>query len=192
MSLNIDDINIKSDRFDIPNEIFLKELRGAPLEERQKSIHALNQSFNLGELKTVETPFSVVFGNKAGEIEYFPPSGALWARNSKLENQFKDEIREWSDLLEQRKDGEVFFTFGKDTTKKLIKQAIHLLTDTDLLLGSAREMMQDPVVVLDQFAQLDEEGKEIQHGASTASVSISYAVNGQTSFWTRCKIHSLC
>ena len=38
--------------------------------------------------------------------------------------------------------------------------------------------MKDPVAVLDQFAQLDEEGKEIQRGASTASVRIAYEVAG--------------
>ena len=140
MSLTLDDIAIKTRVQEIPSEINLQELRAVTLEERRQSIMHFSERFELGELKNLETPYSLMFGNRRGEVEYFPASGAVWARNTKFEEQFGDEMRKWQDLREEEKDGEIIFQFGERTNRQFIKEAMDFLGNAGLLEGQRQRI----------------------------------------------------
>ncbi|HEX8688235.1 MAG TPA: hypothetical protein VF654_17105, partial [Pyrinomonadaceae bacterium] len=98
MPLTLKDLDIRVNLPKLPSAINLFQLSAPALGDRRRAIESLTKRFELGELKTVELPDFVVFGSRRGEVQFFPASGAVIARDGAAEAQAKDEERPWKNL----------------------------------------------------------------------------------------------
>lgn len=174
MALKAEDLSIKARIPELPSSMSLLELKGASLEERRWTIGALSRRFDLGELTPVETPHSLIFASKRGEVEYFHASGAIWARNVEADEKAENEERKWTGLHEVGRGENRRFTLDGKETKRLSELAISLLGEAGLL----RDYILCNKVELDQVTHLDEKGHEISRGAGSATIKFIYAVEG--------------
>ena len=88
---------------------------------------------NLGTLAKFELKDSVMFASSRGEVEYFPASGSIWARDATAGEKAENEERKWDGLEKSKVQGETNFVLSKTTTESLSNQAHELLKKTELL-----------------------------------------------------------
>lgn len=128
----------------------------------------------LGKVKSAEIPHGYVFASRFGEVEFFRASGAIWASDTTADEKFKSEARPWRGVQKKGTGRTAAFTLGRETSTKLAEASLELLKETGLL----REEVSRPSIKLDRWAQLDAKGREIKSGAGTATVQLSYKVEG--------------
>jgi hypothetical protein len=98
VAVKLDDLIISADLPEARGDMPVFKVRGSSLEERQGAIDLLGKRLELGELAIAEVEESLFYISKAGEVQYYRPSGALWARNSAAGRAFDSEIRPWTNL----------------------------------------------------------------------------------------------
>ncbi|MEN8238454.1 MAG: hypothetical protein ABFR53_04535 [Actinomycetota bacterium] len=174
MTLTIRDLNLQVELPELPRSIPVAQLAAPTLEERRTSIDVIAGALGLDDLSPGETGHSLAFVGERGEIEYFPASGAVWARDAAAEAAHGDELRRWVGLEKSRTEDGTIYTLNRDTSRGLMEQANALVEAAGLV---EREAMR-PSIVLDQVEELDEEGQTIQSGAGTATVMTRYSVEG--------------
>ena len=174
MALTLDDVDWKVRLPEPPRSLPLYETTAPTLQQRSRAMDVLGKRLGLEELRPVELPHSVVYASRRGEVEFFPASGGLWARNAQLGDRFDDELRDWPGVVESRGRDGTIFTLDPDRTKRLLEQARSLFVEA----GLASDVMTAGVVALDQVAELDEKGKELRRGAGTATARFAYALEG--------------
>jgi hypothetical protein len=178
MALKVQYLDIKTRIPKLPTSMSLLELKGTSLDERQWAISFLSRRLDLGDLKPIETPNSLVFASKRGEVEYFHASGAIWARNTEADEKAENEERKWTGLREIGEGINRHFALEDKSAKQLSEHAKSLLGEAGLL----REHILRADVELDQVAHLDEKGGEISRGAGSATVKFIYGVEGLRAF----------
>lgn len=174
MALTLDDVDWKVRLPEPPKSLPLYETTAPTLKDRSRAMEVIGKQLGLNELRPVELPHSVVYASRRGEVEFFPASGGLWARNAELGDRHDNELRDWPGLVESRGQDDTAFTLDRDHTKRLLEQARSLFADA----GLAADAMTAGVVALDQVAELDEKGKELRRGAGTATARFAYAIEG--------------
>lgn len=174
MPLTTTDVDFQTELPELPDAVQVPQLSAVSLDERRQAIGALTERLGLGDVKRVETMDSIAFVSERGEVEYFPASGAVWARDATTERTNKSELRRWDGIEEIRDGDDTRFALDREMTGRVVRDASALL-DT---LGFVEEDQGKPRVVLDQVAELDEEGQTITAGAGSASVIYDYDFAG--------------
>ncbi|MGH6920440.1 MAG: hypothetical protein ACREJ0_22365, partial [Geminicoccaceae bacterium] len=174
MALTLDDFDWKVRLPEPPKSLPLYETTAPALKERSRAMEVIGKQLGLNELRPVELPHSVVYASKRGEVEFFPASGGLWARNAELSDRYDNELRDWSGLVESRGRGDTTLAFAPDAGKRLLEQARSLFADA----GLGSDAMASGAIDLDQVAELDEKGKELRRGAGSATARFAYALEG--------------
>jgi hypothetical protein len=148
-------------------------LSAPTLDDRRAAISRLRDYLKLGDLRTAELDHAVVMASEQGDIQYFPASGAVMARDATAGRAAENELRKWPEL-EDTKTGGQRVILHPDASKRLIGQVTELLEPVGLL----GKPISRSSVELEQVAQLDEKGNERQYGAGKAVVKFQYAVEG--------------
>ncbi len=152
-------------------------VRGASVEERKPTIDHLGDVLKLGELHAVGAEGSQFFAGEAGEIQFYRPSGALWARNALANREYQDERRPWKQLEKvadpDTREGEKL-ALVKEAEELISSLAKALLTRASLLAREATFAG----VSLEQFARLDAKGKEVERLAGEATARFIYSLDG--------------
>lgn len=174
MALTLDDIDWKVRLPEPPKSLPLYETTAPSLKDRSRAMEVIGEQLGLQELRPVELPHSVVHASRRGEVEFFPASGGLWARNAELGDRYDNELRDWPGLVESHGRGDPALTLSPDSSKQLLEQARSLFADSGLL----SDAMAAGAVELDQVAELDEKGNELRRGAGTATARFAYALDG--------------
>jgi len=111
-----------------------------------------------------------------GMIQYYRPSGAIWAHNATADDQYPDESRPWK--IETVKDPEdpenLKMVLKAKEEKQLLKTTHELLKRANLL----SEQAYFDGVKLDQVAKLNEKGTEVDHFPGEATARFLYKLDG--------------
>lgn len=175
MELNINDIEIKSEVPKIPDSLPVYKVKTASLEERRPSIEFLGKLLKFSKLYHVEVEDFVHILSKEGEIQYYRPSGAIWARNIIYDREFKNEGRLWktNTSTEENDKDVVDLVLSKETEQDLIKKS-NAIFEKSKLLGKEAFFSN---VSLEQISKFDEKGNEIDTIAGEATVRFLYKLN---------------
>lgn len=170
MPLTSRDIDFKVDLPDIPATTPVISHTPPCARERDDTTRAIAKVLQIDLKGTAELPHGYAVGSDRGQVEVFSASGAVRARNVERLEAFPDERRRWSDV---GRDDEGAFRLGDRLTRHLIGHGQELLQRVGL--------SDEPAgidVSLGQWAQLNEDGKELDSGPGRATVRFSYAVEG--------------
>jgi hypothetical protein len=181
MTLKVDDLIISVKLPDMRKDMPVFKVRGASLDERRPAIEVFRDSLDLGELAVAEFGDSLHFFSRVGEVQFYRPSGAIWARNAAADEAFDSEIRPWK--TEETADPE------DETIRKLVlpeSLSQDLAGQSQAILEKAGLSSKHAFfagVELEQIAELDEEGTQVGQFAGEATVRFLYkledvAVNG--------------
>jgi hypothetical protein len=173
MALKLDDLELKTPLPKLPPSLPVFALAAPSLEERRAPINRLGEHLQLGALRAVELGHGTVLASERGDITHFHASGALWARDATAAQGAGNEFRKWDGLSTAGTDGQRV-ALNADASRKLVAQAKELLQPLGLLGNEAASAS----VQLDQVAQLDAKGNELEHGAGQATVKFQYDVGG--------------
>ena len=173
MALTLDNIEFKTELPKIPDSISLYNLKSPSLEEREPAIKLFIEILKLGKVNTIELKDSIMFASKRGEVEFFPASGSIWARDALAGEKTENEERKWDGLEKKNIQGETHYVLNTNAAERLSKQAYELLDKSKLL----NENAVFDRVELDQYVQFDEKGQEINSGAGSATIKFLYAVD---------------
>jgi hypothetical protein len=171
MALKMSDLELQTRLPELPSSIPVFALSAPSLDDRRAGIGRLGEHLKLGDLRSAELDHAVVMASERGDIHYFHASGAVLARDATAGQDQTNEFRKWDGLQDSETGGDRM-TLNPDVSKRLITQAQELLEPIGLL-GKERA---SAIVQLQQVAQLDEEGREIAHGAGRATVKFGYAI----------------
>lgn len=174
MSLKLTDIKFEVPLPKMPAAVELFELKAPSMEERRPAIELFRKRFEMGETRTAELPGMTVMASRMGEIQFFPASGALLARDATQEEAFPNEERKWQGVERVKEEGRTVYRLNADAAKKLVAQARGVIEEARFI---SREMT-EPVVELDQWAQMDEKGNVLSSGAGQAMVRCGYQIGG--------------
>lgn len=174
MALKLDDIDFNVRLPELPREVPLYRTTAPSLGERSRALDLFGRTLRLEALQPVELPDSVVYAGKRGELEYFPASGGLWARNACHDERFDSASRDWPGPVETVDRDRAVFELEAGGARRLLEQARRLFAEADLV----SEPMSGGSIVLDQVTELDENGNELRRGAGTATARFDYALDG--------------
>lgn len=174
MAMRITDVKFEVPLPRMPAAIELFELKAPSREERARTIDVLRKRFELGEVQTAELPGFMVLAGKRGDIQYFPASGGVIARDASREEAFESEERKWEGLTRVQEGDETIYRLKPESEKKLAAQAMSIVEEAGLV---SREMT-GAVVELDQWAEMDEKGQVRRSGAGSATVRTGYSIGG--------------
>ena len=161
-----------------PRSVPLFEAKTPSLDERKAALDFFREVLDLGDTRTVDLADSIAFAGKRGEVEFFPASGAIWARDAEAEQAHENEMRKWPGLEEIRGDNDVILGLGRQATGDLVKQAREVFERAEL----TAEQMKPVGVALEQVSQLSERGEILERGAGAASVMFGYELEGLSVF----------
>src|SRR5262245_10952694 len=133
MALSLDDLDWKVRLPEPPKSLPLYETTAPALKERSRAMEVIGKQLGLVELRPVELPHSVVYASRRGEVEFFPASGGLWARNAELGDRYDNELRDWPGLIESRGRGDTTLGLAPDVSQRLLDQARSLFADAGLV-----------------------------------------------------------
>lgn len=174
MTLTIQDLNLQVELPELPRSVPVAQLEAPTIEERRTAIEVIAETLGLDKLSSGETGHSLAFVGERGEVEYFPASGAVWARDAAAEAAHKDELRGWEGLEKSRTHDGTVYTLNRDVSRRLLEQTNALVEAAGFIEREAGK----PRIVLDQVEELDEEGRTIRSGAGTATVVTQYSLEG--------------
>ena len=160
MPLTFKDIDFAVDLPDIPATAPVVGHTPPCIKDSDETTRALAEVLQIDLKGTAELPHGYAVGSDRGQVEVFSASGAVRARNAERLSAYPDERRKWSEV-ERDDDGTYRLADGL---------ARHLVG-----LGDEPAAID---VSLGQWAQLNEDGKEVDSGTGRATVRFSYAVEG--------------
>lgn len=171
MTLSFKDLEFRTELPDIPSTMPVAQIAAQCASERGRSVKALADHFELGDLVEVGVPWGYALGNEAGQVEFFSASGGVRGRNLKVVNTFEDERRDWADARTVDSKAGTQWVLGEKSHRELVKRSRRLLESIGLAVDAA-----STDVVLGQWALLDEDGNERESGPGRATVKLSYAL----------------
>ena len=173
MAFNIEDIESEVKLPEIPQSMPVFTVKAASLDERKNAIEMISNECRLGDIShTIKLEDSLHFISKQGVLQYYRPSGAIWARNVAADESFKDERRPWkTEKVADEEDKENFkLVLPESIEKELTKKTQALFGDAKLLGKQA--YFSD--VSLEEISELNKEGKEIERFPGEATVRFLY------------------
>jgi len=175
MKINMNDIEIVSKIPRLPSSLPVFRTKKATLNDRKHAIEILSEELKLSKLHAIEVEDSIHMLSKEGELQYYRPSGALWARNIAVDTKFEDERRSWkTEKVPDEENKEDFkLILPKTIERQLVEKTQSLFKRTELIGKHA--YFAD--VSLEQISEFDEKGKEINRFAGEATVRFLYKLN---------------
>ena len=172
MTLKVDSLIISAELPDVGKEMPVFKVRGASLEERRLAIDLFSERLELGKVSVFELGDSLHYLSEAGEMQFYRPSGALWARSAAADKAFDSEIRPWeTEEMPDPKDETITkLVLTQKTSAELADQSRAILEEA----GLSSEHAFFVGIELDQIAELDEEGSEIAQYAGEATARFLY------------------
>ena len=170
MPMQFRDIDFKVDLPDIPRSAPVVSHTPPCTRDSADTTKAIAEILDIDVKGTAQVPHGYVVGSDRGQVEVFAASGAVRARNVERLTAYPDESRKWADI-ERGDDGT--YRLGEEQTKNLTNQGQRLLRRVGLLQEFA-----SIDVSLGQWAQLSEDGSEVDSGPGRATVRFAYAVHG--------------
>ncbi len=173
MALSLDDLRFETDLPDVPGTVPVPRLAPVALRERQPALEAFAGRLGLRETRRLDTPHGMALATRQGHVEYFEASGGVLAMSAS--EVADDELRRWDDVAEERdRDGTPVYRLGRGARAEVLDLVSEVLESARL----TEPHQVRPTVVLDQVAQLDEEGTVLQSGPGRASVHLGYDFAG--------------
>ena len=139
----------------VPSTLPVYEVRAKTLDERSDAIRLFQQRLKLGDSTPVRIEESVRFVGQTGEVEFYRPSGALWARDYASSLTYKDERRPWDSKIVKTEEGPAV-ALDDASHKRIVGNAEGLFHDAKL--RSEHAYLAD--VVLDQVHSHSPDGKK--------------------------------
>ncbi|MFC7490476.1 MULTISPECIES: hypothetical protein [unclassified Knoellia] len=170
MTLQFTDIDFKVDLPDIPRTAPVVTHTPPCLKEHAETTRAIAEVLDIDVKGTAQVPHGYAVGSDRGQVEVFAASGAVRARNVERLTAYADESRPWSDI-ERDRDGT--YRLGDSAAEELSHHGLELLHRIGIRADHA-----SVDVSLGQWAQLNEDGKEVDSGPGRATVRVAYAVHG--------------
>ena len=174
MTLSLDSFEWRVPPPEIADELPVATLATPSYEERLHAVRTLHERFRLGETIELDLPDGIAHASRRGEVQYFVASGAVRARDAEVCRAFSDERRPWEDVEEVADADGPRYVLGEHTSAVVFQDAGELLRAARLLPDG----LGDVDVVLDQWARLDESGREIDRGPGRAVVRAPYSLDG--------------
>jgi hypothetical protein len=171
MTLKMSDVAFKGRLPEVPAAMPVVGLKSASLDDRQAAIKRLGEHLKLDRTRTAQLDHATIIGNERGDIHYFHASGGMFARDATAAKAFPNELRKWEGA-ERRTDGT--FALKPDAAKRLLEGTRGLLEPIGLL---GREVS-GTTVQLEQVAQFDAKGRQLDQGAGQAAIKFAYAIEG--------------
>lgn len=170
MPLQFTDIDFKVDLPDIPRTTPVVTHTPPCTRDRKETTRAIAELLDIDVKGTAQVPHGYAVGSDRGQVEVFSASGAVRARNVERLTAYADESRKWSDV---ERDDDGTYRLGDSTAKELSHHGLELLHRIGI-----RDEYASLDVTLGQWAQLNEDGKEVDSGPGRATVRFAYAVHG--------------
>ena len=176
MTLRLSNIDIKAELPKIESTMMIHNVVGVSLEDRKQAIDLFQEALKLDRLYPVDVQDSLHFMSKYGMIQYYRPSGAIWAHNAIADDQFPDESRPWkTERVKDVDDQEnLKMVLKREEEKRIFKISQELFKKADLL--SERAYFDG--VELDQVVKLNEKGIEVDHFPGEATARFLYKIDG--------------
>ncbi len=171
MTLSFKDLDIRTELPDIPASMPVAQTVAQCAPERSRTVRALAEHFDLGDVIDVGVPWGFALGSDAGQVEFLSASGGVRGRNLKVINAFDDERRDWPDAEAVDSPEGKRWVIGKKAQRDVLERSSGLLERLGLAVDAASTN-----VSLGQWALLDEQGNELDSGPGRATVQLSYAV----------------
>jgi hypothetical protein len=151
-------------------------VESASIDERKETIEVIGEVLNLGKMFHVTAQESIYYLSERGEVQFYRPSGAIWAHDSTADEEYPDERRQWkvTEIRDKEDPDDVKLVLEEDQKKILANQATEVLKKIGMLGKEA--YLAD--VELDQIARLDEKGTETKRFAGEANVKFLYELEG--------------
>ena len=89
----------------IPSTLTIYEVRAATLEERVGTIQLFQHRLKLSDPFSLRIEESMRYISSLGEVEFYRPSGSLWAHDYASALDFKDERRPWESRTIETQEG---------------------------------------------------------------------------------------
>ena len=170
MPLTFKDIDFTVEVPDIPATTPVIAHTAPCTRDRDDTARAIAEVLQIDLKGTAQVPHGYAVGSDRGQVEVFSASGAVRARNAERLAAYPDERRTWGDV-ERGDDGT--FRLGDELARHLTGHGRELLHRVGL--GDEPSGVD---VSLGQWAQLNEDGKEVDSGTGRATVRLSYAAEG--------------
>lgn len=170
MPLTFRDIDFTVELPDIPSHAPVLSHTPPCVKDRDDTTRALAEILEIDVVGTASVPHGYAVGSDRGQVEVFSASGAVRARNTERLAAYPDERRKWSEV---ERDETGTFTLGGDLTREVAGHGLELLRR----VGLADEHAAIDVS-LGQWAELAEDGTEVDSGPGRATVRLSYAAEG--------------
>lgn len=168
MAMDISGLDLAA-KFDMPKKGLAVIMQPPCLRDRVKAMEPIAKMLGFDVVGSADIPHGYAIGGPHGQVEIFSASGAVRARNIDQLVRYSDERRNWSDTVES--SDKMGRTLGKKSGAKLEEQARQLLDKAGL--AAKPDQIR---ITLEQWARLDEAGKELESGVGRALVQYSYAV----------------
>ena len=170
MPLTFRDIDFKVELPDIPATAPMISHTPPCARDRDDTTRAIAEVLHIDLKGIAQVPHGYAVGSDRGQVEVFSASGAVRARNAERLAAYPDERRKWSEI---HRDDDGTFRLGDALTRHLIGHAQELLHRVGL--GDEPSGID---VSLGQWAQLNDDGAEVDSGTGRATVRLSYAAEG--------------
>jgi len=172
MAIRLKDIDLKATLPRIADSLPLFVVRSPSFEDRQHAIDQFRKTLDLGRLQRVDVKESIHFVGDRGEIQYYRPSGGLWAMNHVASSAYEDERRPWKVVPKEHPEDPEYpeLTLEPDQQRGLSENALSLFRKAEL----TPEQSYFAGVDLEQVAQLDEKGTEVGRFAGEATIKFLY------------------
>ena len=170
MPMQFTDIDFKVDLPDIPRITPVVTHTPPCLRDSAETTRAITEVLDIDLKGTAQVPHGYAVGSDRGQVEVFSASGAVRARNAERLTAYADESRTWSQV---ERDDDGTYRLGDSAAKELSHHGLELLSRIGI-----RDEYDSFDVSLGQWAQLNEDGKEVDSGPGRATVRFAYAVHG--------------
>jgi hypothetical protein len=174
MKLPLSNAEIAAELPHVPASMTVFTVENTSIEARKEAIEILGETMNLGSLFSVNAQESIHFVSEKGEVQYYRPSGAIWAYDASAEKAYPDERRPWKVREIRDQENEPALVLEESQKEGLAKQAEDLFRKMGIL---GKEAYLDEVE-LDQIVRLDEKGNEKELFAGEANVKFLYKLEG--------------
>jgi hypothetical protein len=174
MTISLNSIEFRAKLPELPRSLDVIETAAPSLKARQRALDLMIETLRLGKCRTVDLPHGTALVSRRGEVEFFQASGAVWSRDAEAEQKHDSELRQWPKLVEEEGRGAVRFVLPDEQAQDLLGHAKKLIGAAEL----AHDAMDSGHVVLDQVAQLADNGEIMQSGAGAATVVHGFAIAG--------------
>ena len=173
MALSFKDLDFRIEVPDVPGVAPVATLDAPCLRDREPVVKGLARALGVDISATVDLPYGYAVGGANGQVEVFSASGAVRGRNTDQIARFDDERRRWADVETVETAEGTSHQLSAGAANRLTRSALALL-DTVGLAGEHASV----TVSLGQWAQLNEDGKEVDSGPGRATVKLGYTAGG--------------